>query len=201
MRLGIFGGTFDPPHIGHLVLASEAYHQLALDSLVWVLTPHPPHKPNQKITSLQYRIKMVRSIVENEPIFELSSVEIDRSPPHFAVDTVKILGNKYPNAQLIYLLGGDSLRDLPLWRQAQKFICLVDALGVMRRPHIKIDLVALERQLPGLREKLRFFEAPLLQISSTDIRRRVHDSHPYRYLLSPPVYEIIQKYNLYLSTV
>ena len=119
MRLGIFGGTFDPPHIGHLVLASEAYHQLKLDRLLWVLTPRPPHKPNQQITALEYRIEMVQAIVEDEPTFELSRVEIDRPPPHYAVDTVEILGKRFPGARLIYLVGGDSLRDLPLWRHVQ----------------------------------------------------------------------------------
>ncbi|MEA2007697.1 MAG: nicotinate-nucleotide adenylyltransferase [Chloroflexota bacterium] len=199
MRLGIFGGTFDPPHIGHLVLASEAYYQLELDKLLWVLTPYPPHKPNQQIAPLQHRIEMVQAIVENEPNFELSRVEIDRPPPHFAVDTVEILGDKYPGVHLVYLLGGDSLRDLPLWRQAQKFVRLVDTLGVVHRPHASINLPALKRDLPGLSEKLRLIEAPLLQISSTDIRQRVRTNYPYRYLLPPMVYNIILKRGLYTS--
>ncbi|RLD10686.1 MAG: nicotinate (nicotinamide) nucleotide adenylyltransferase [Chloroflexota bacterium] len=199
MHLGIFGGTFDPPHIGHLALAFEACHQLELDNLLWVLTPCPPHKPNQPITPLQQRIEMVQAIVKNEPKFELSRVEIDRPAPHFAVDTVEILGDKYPNARLVYLLGGDSLRDLPFWRQAQKFTRLVDTLGVMHRPRASIDLSALKHDLPNLREKLFFIEAPLLQISSTDIRQRVRGNRPYRYLLPPLVDNIIIKHGLYAS--
>ncbi len=197
MHIGIFGGTFDPPHIGHLVLASEAYHQLELDRLLWVLTPSPPHKPNRHITPLEYRLKMVQAIVGDEPAFELSQVEIDRPPPHYAVDTVEILGEDFPGARLTYLVGEDSLRDLPLWRQAQKLLRLADTLGVGLRPTAAADIPNLQRELPGLREKLRIIEIPLLQISSTDIRRRIRSGLPYRYLLPPAVYEIIQKYRLY----
>ena len=199
MHVGIFGGTFDPPHNGHLALALEAYRQLELDCLLWMLTPHPPHKPNQPITPLEYRLEMVQAIVEDEPAFELSRVEIDRPAPHYAVDTLEILGDKYPGARLAYLLGGDSLRDLPLWRQAQKFVRLVDTLGVMRRPNVSADLPALERDLPGLSEKLRFIETPLLKISSTDIRRRIRDNRPYRHLLPASIYAIIQENALYSS--
>ena len=200
MHIGIFGGTFDPPHHGHLALASAACQQLKLDCVLWVLTPYPPHKPNQRITTLEYRLEMVRAIVEDEPAFELSRVEIDRPAPHFAVDTLKILGDRNPGTHLTYLLGGDSLRDLPLWHQAPKFVRLVDSLGVLRRPNVLADLPALERDLPGLREKLRFIETPPLQISSTDIRRRIQNNQPYKHLLPAEVYAIIQENGLYFPT-
>ncbi|MBS1249440.1 MAG: Nicotinate-nucleotide adenylyltransferase [Chloroflexi bacterium] len=197
MRIGIFGGTFDPPHIGHQVLAIETYHQLALNKLLWVLTPSPPHKPNRTITPLEYRVKMVQATVGDEPGFEFSRVEIDRPPPHFAVDTVENLREQFPAGHLVYLLGEDSLRDLPLWREARKFVTMTDTLAVMPRPAASPDLAVLERDLPGLREKLHFIDAPLLQISSTDIRHRAKEGRPYRYLLPPAVYAIIRRYGLY----
>ncbi|MCX8025419.1 MAG: adenylyltransferase/cytidyltransferase family protein, partial [Thermanaerothrix sp.] len=90
-RLGIFGGTFDPPHVGHLILASEAADQLHLDRVLWVLTPDPPHKRGQPITPLAIRLKLVMAAIQEDPLFELSRVEIDRPGPHYAVDTLRIL--------------------------------------------------------------------------------------------------------------
>ncbi len=197
MRVGIFGGTFDPPHLGHLALATEAHHQLRLDRLLWALTPSPPHKPNQKITPIKYRIEMVHAIVGDYSNFELSRADIDRPPPHYAVETIQTVGEEYPGSRLVYILGGDSLRDLPKWWQAQKLIQLIDTLAVMLRPDASPDLTALYRALPGLRQKLHIIETDPLQISSTDIRRRVQNSQPYQHLLPPAVYEIIQKYQLY----
>ena len=200
MRLGIFGGTFDPPHLGHLILASEALFQLNLDRLLWVLTPQPPHKPQRQITPLAARLKMLNAVVDLQPGFSLSRVEIERSSPHFAVDTVELLGEKYPGAHLVYLLGGDSLRDLSLWHQARKFVQITDTVAVMPRPHVSINITAVYRELPGLNEKLYFLRAPLLEISSTAIRNRVKENRPYRYFLIPDVYELIRKNKLYLKT-
>jgi nicotinate-nucleotide adenylyltransferase len=107
MRLGILGGTFDPPHIGHLVLASEAQAQLDLGQVLWVLTPSPPHKQDQPITPLQHRQDMLLAALGDDPSFRFSRVDIERKPPHYAVDTVQLLQARYPDAELVYLMGGD----------------------------------------------------------------------------------------------
>ena len=195
--LGIFGGTFDPPHIGHQILAAEAQYQLGLDRVLWVLTPDPPHKKNQMITPLDTRMEFVRASVANLDTFEISSVDIDRNPPHFAVDTVRLLQKQFPQAKLIYLMGGDSLRDLPLWFEARKFVARCHALGVMHRPAVEVDLKYVEGQIPGIQEKIRFFETPLLEISASEIRKRIQSGQPYRFFLPEKVFEIIQSRNLY----
>jgi len=196
-RIGVFGGTFDPPHVGHLILASEAADQLGLERVLWVLTPDPPHKRGLPITPLLIRLELVKAAIEGDPLFELSGVEIDRPGPHYAVDTLLILHDLYPEDALIYLIGGDSLRDLPTWHQPLRFLEACDGLGVMRRPGDAVDLSHLEATLPGLKRKVMFVDAPLLEISSSQIRQRVAGGKAYRYYLPPRVYELVERYRLY----
>lgn len=196
-RLGVFGGTFDPPHIGHLILASEAIDQLNLSRVLWVLTPDPPHKKGQVITALPLRRRMLRAALADNSNFEFSDVDINRQPPHYAVDTVKILRQENPAAELIYLMGSDSAHDLPNWHNPLEFVGACDALGVMCRPNNDIDLTEIEGVIPGVSAKVQFIRAPLLEISSCEIRDRIALHRPYRYFLPVEVYNIIQKERFY----
>jgi len=196
-RLGIFGGTFDPPHVGHLILAAEALDQLELDFTVWVLTPDPPHKRGQEISTLKHRLDMVELAIKDNDAFSLSHVDIDRPGPHYTLDTVEILKSEYPELELIYLMGGDSLHDLPNWYKADQFLHVVDGIGVMRRPGDNIDLSELTRALPELETKLNFVTAPLLEIAAEQIRRRAHQNRNYRYYLLPDIYEYIRIHQIY----
>ncbi|GAB4532605.1 MAG: nicotinate-nucleotide adenylyltransferase [Anaerolineales bacterium] len=198
-RLGIFGGTFDPPHIGHLILAAEAQYQLRLDGVLWVLTAVPPHKRGQEITPLEKRLAMLQAAIADEAHFTLSRVDIDRPPPHYAVDTVRLLRRAYPEAALIYLMGGDSLRDLPAWHTPQDFVAACDSLGVVRRPGETVSLAGVERVLPGSARKIQFVDAPLLEIASRDIRARISAGRPARYFLPPAVWALIKHWGLYAA--
>ncbi len=109
MKLGIFGGTFDPPHLGHLILAAEAQSQLALDSVLWVLTADPPHKSGQAISAWPTRLELLQAATRQDQGFTISRVDIDRPPPHYAFETVRLLKQEYPQAELFYLMGGDEL--------------------------------------------------------------------------------------------
>jgi nicotinate-nucleotide adenylyltransferase len=197
MKIGIFGGTFNPPHIAHLVLADEALHQLNLNRLLWVLTPDPPHKKGQPILALQDRLDLLIAALAANPAFELSRIEIDRPAPHYAVETLLILKEMHPKADLVYLIGGDSLRDLHTWHKPHLFLEACSALGVMRRPADQVDMPAIEQRLPGIRDKVRFIHAPLLEISATNLRQRIARDEPYRYYLPQPVFEIIRQRRLY----
>lgn len=199
MRIGVFGGTFDPPHLGHLILACEAYDQLRLDKLLWVLTPDPPHKQGKLISPDEIRLEMVLAAIQDEPVFELSRVEIDRPGPQYAVDTIRLLHEQFPGAALVYLIGGDSLQNLPTWFRSQDLVDETDEFGVMHRPDELVDLTHLETALPGISAKVRFVNAPLLEISSSEIRERANQGRPFRYYVSPAVYRIIQKRRLYRS--
>jgi len=196
-RLGIFGGTFDPPHLGHLILAAEAYYQLGLQRLLWVLTPDPPHKLDKVITPLQHRLDMLRAAITDDANFELCHVDIDRPGPHYAIDTVRILNEQQPGVHWIYLMGGDSLNDLHTWRNPVELVASVTALGVMARPGATIDLAGLEKKTSGVRAKVKFIYAPLIGISASDIRQRITNGLPYRYLVPFEVYQIIQERGLY----
>jgi nicotinate-nucleotide adenylyltransferase len=197
MRLGVFGGTFDPPHIGHLILADEARHQLNLSKVLWVLTPDPPHKEDARITPWQVRLKLLQAAIVNNVSFVTSEVDIDRPPPHYAYDTVRILKEQHPNAEIVYLMGGDSLHDLPTWKNPKNFLEECDQVGVMRRPADGVDLSILENYLPGVTEKVRFVDAPLLEISGSEIRHRMPLHEPIRYYLPEAVYQLILENGLY----
>lgn len=196
-RLGIFGGTFDPPHIGHLILAAEARDQLKLDCTIWVLTPDPPHKHGKEISSMRHRLAMVEMAIEDDDDFSLSSVDIDRPGPHYTLDTVNLLKEQYPDYYLIYLMGGDSLHNLPEWYESEMFLDALDGIGVMRRPGDEVDVSGLLNALPQLANKLNFVTAPLLEISAEQIRRRARENLAYRYYLLPKIYRFIEKHKIY----
>ncbi|MDO9300322.1 MAG: nicotinate-nucleotide adenylyltransferase [Anaerolineales bacterium] len=196
-KIGLFGGTFDPPHIGHLILASEAVHQFGLSRLLWMLAPDPPHKQDQPITPLPQRLEMLQRMLAGNPVFEVSHLEVDRPGPHYTIDTVRLLSQLEPDADIILLLGGDSLRDLPTWRLCANLVAEVSKIGVMRRPSDPFDMPALEAKIPGLTEKVTFIDAPLQDLASSEIRRRVASGETYRYYVFPPVYEYIEANRLY----
>jgi len=196
-RIGLFGGTFDPPHLGHMILAAEAFHSLSLDRIFWILTPQSPLKDERTISSVQQRRELVLAALQNVPEFELSQVDILRDPPYYAVDTVKILKREYPGTDFIYLMGGDSLRDLPAWHDPNQFVQELSGLGVYRRPGSQPDLEILEKLCPGIKTKTTIFQAPQIEISAADIRQRIREGRPFRFFLPPEVYQLICAQNLY----
>ncbi|RPH56681.1 MAG: nicotinate (nicotinamide) nucleotide adenylyltransferase [Chloroflexi bacterium] len=195
--IGIYGGTFDPPHLGHLILAAESLQQLQLNRLLWVLTPKPPHKPGRPITPLPHRLEMLRRAIADTPGFELSTIEMDRPGPHYTAQTLEILRGQFPAADLAFLVGGDSLRDLPRWYRPQDILAACRFIGVMRRPGDSIELDTLDSILPGLGGKIRFVDAPRLEISSSTIRQRIASGGHFRYYLPASVYDYIQQNHLY----
>ncbi|MEW6241681.1 MAG: nicotinate (nicotinamide) nucleotide adenylyltransferase, partial [Chloroflexota bacterium] len=150
-------------------------------------------------TSVEHRLEMLQRAISDNPAFELSRLELERPGPHYTLDTVRIIQDRFPSADIILVIGGDSLRDLPAWRLAADLVSACREIGVMRRPGDSADLAALESLLPGLRAKLRFVDAPLLEIASSEIRRRVAEGRSVRYYLPPLVHEYIQSQHLYQS--
>lgn len=199
-RIGLFGGTFDPPHLGHLILASEAQYQLEITRLLWTLTPEPPHKQDQPITPVEHRLAMVNLAIAENPFFELSHVELDRAGPHYTLDTIKLVAEQNPQAEIVPVIGGDSLHDLPTWHRPQELLYAAHWIGVMRRPGESANLEALERELPGISSKVHYVDAPLLEIASREIRSRIADGRPFRYYLPDAVYHYINQHHLYHQT-
>lgn len=194
---GVFGGTFDPPHLGHLILAEAGRQALHLDKVLWVVTAQPPHKPSEHRTPVELRLEMVAAAIHGNEAFEISRVDVDRPPPHYAVDTLRLLAAAQPGARFAYLLGEDSLRDLPAWHKPQQLVLACDAFGVMERSGAEPDLADLEAVLPGLSVRVRFFRAPIIDIASSDLRQRVQSGESIRYLLPEAVGQIIRRHGLY----
>ena len=195
--IGVFGGTFDPPHIGHVILAVEARYQLELERVLWVLTADPPHKPEAPLTATEIRLEMLKNSLGDRPEFELSRVDIDRPGPHFAVDTLRLLSAAQPKERWAYLMGGDSLRDLLRWHDPAGFLSRCDLLAVMPRPEAPPDLASLQQGLPEIEQKLRILQAPYVDLSSSDLRRRVRQGQPFEHLLAAGVAQLIRSHGLY----
>ena len=194
---GVFGGTFDPPHIGHLILAEAGREALGLDHVLWVVTAQPPHKPNERRTPVEVRLEMVATAIRGNQAFEVSRADVDRPPPHYAVDTLRHLAAHQPGARFVYLMGEDSLRDLPAWHTPREFLEACESIGVMERSGSEPDLADLEMVLPGLSARVRFFRAPMIDIASHDLRRRVQSGESIRYLVPEGVEQIIRQQGLY----
>ncbi len=196
-RLGILGGTFDPPHHGHLGAAQEALHQLALDRVLWVPAGAPPHKPSQPITPAHHRLRMLEQALAGHPHLSISTIDLERPGPCYTVDALALLRAEYgPEPEFYFIEGADSLADLPTWYRPRQLLELC-RLAVVRRPGVEIDLAALEERLPGLRARIHFVEMPLLEISSTDLRRRVRQGRPISYLVPAGVEAYIREQGLY----
>lgn len=200
MRLGIFGGTFDPPHLGHLILASEAHAQLGLERVLWVVTGQSPFKQEQRLSPADVRLAMVQAAIEGNATFALSTVDLDRPPPHYTADTLALLKGQHPSAQLFFIMGADLLHELPDWRRARDVLAQCE-LGVLRRPGTVVDLSVLEVRLPGVSEKVHWVDAPQLEIAARDIRRRVRAGISVRYLVPDAVVEIMEARRLYHANV
>jgi nicotinate-nucleotide adenylyltransferase len=199
-RFGVFGGTFDPPHLGHLLIAQEAWFALALDQVLFVPTRHPPHKAGRTITSARHRQKMVECAIAFDSRFELSLIEFEREGPSYTVDTLDTLHRHQPDADLFLILGGDMVMDLPQWRNPAKLVESVTGIIAIRRPGFVFDeddLARLEYRLPELTGKLFPIDAPQYAVSSTQVRARVAHDMPISYLVSESVANYIKQHQLY----
>jgi nicotinate-nucleotide adenylyltransferase len=197
--IGVFGGTFDPPHLGHLILAEHALGEFDLEAVLWVLTPRSPLKPEGDPAPVAARSRLVRAAIDSNPRFRLSTVDTDRQPPYYAVETLERLQAADPGAGLVYLLGSDALRELPQWHEPARLVSLCAALGVMDRSGHTADAAQIDEAIPGLLAKVRPFRVPRVEISARDLRRRVAQGLSIRYLVPELVREIIATEELYRS--
>jgi nicotinate-nucleotide adenylyltransferase len=195
-RLGLLGGTFDPPHYGHLVLAETARVQLRLDCVLFVIAGRPPHKPGRPITPDSHRLAMVEVAIADNSAFAISRVDMDRPGPHYTVETLSLLRREYPEAELFFLVGGDSLAQFLTWRDPIGILRQA-RLAVMPRPGYEPDLATLEQILPDVHDRLAWLDAPYLDVSASDLRRRVREGLPIRYLVPPPVEAYVRERCLY----
>jgi nicotinate-nucleotide adenylyltransferase len=197
VRLGIFGGTFDPPHLGHLILAEVAADSLDLATVLFVPAADPPHKAAATIrASAAHRLAMVERAVAGNARFAVSRVDMDRPGPHYSVDMLRLLRAQYPGVEFFFLIGSDSLRDLPTWSRPAELVRLA-ALGVMRRPGSMPDLGELERRIPGLRQQVCWIDAPLIELAASQLAASIAAGHSVRYQVPDAVRAYIEEHSLY----
>lgn len=197
-RIGILGGTFDPIQIAHLAIAEQARACLGLREVLFIPAGDPWRKREQGVTTAEHRVAMVRLAIASNPFFRLSLIEVERPGPSYSVTTVEELQREFgPEAQLYFVMGMDALFDLPNWKEPERLSQLC-RLVVMARPgYDRSGFSALDCRIPGLSERLLLLEAPLLDISSSDIRRRVAQGLPIRYLVPNGVERYIREHGLY----
>lgn len=197
-RIGILGGTFDPPHLGHLILAENARDTLQLDRVLFVPVGAHPFKEGVTRSAVEDRVAMLRLAIDDNPHFTLSTIDVEREGPHFSADMVRLLKETRPDDDLYFLMGGDNLRELPTWTRPQD-IYKHARIAVMRRSDEDVSAEMHADALPGLAERVDFVDTPLMSIwlSSTHIVERLQGGHSLRYLVPQPVLEYIYTHELY----
>jgi nicotinate-nucleotide adenylyltransferase len=195
VRLGLLGGTFNPPHIGHMVCATQALVALELDRVLFVPVNEPPHKAIDADPGLEHRIELCRLAVSRDERLDVSLVDAEVPGPSFTVDTLSRLHDRCPGDQLTFIVGGDMAFSLPAWREPAAILELAE-LGVAEREGVRRADIA--ERLSGLdTENVRFFDMPRLDVSSSQIRRLVAAGRPIRYLVPDPVADYVQRVGLY----
>jgi nicotinate-nucleotide adenylyltransferase len=200
LRLGILGGTFNPPHLAHLVCAQEAHRELALDRVLLIPAAIPPHKPVEQEPGAKHRLQMCQLAVGDDQRFQVSDVELRREGPSYTVDTLDVLSSQATNDELVLILGGDIAAGLPEWHRPERVLELATVAIAQRRGTPREQV---QRALARLRgsERARFFEMPRIEISSTMVRRRVGGGLPIRYFVPDQVLDYIEREGLYRSDV
>jgi nicotinate-nucleotide adenylyltransferase len=195
--IGLLGGSFDPIHVGHVHIAQQACTRLCLDRVVFVPAGQPPHKLDQALTDAKHRIEMVRLALAGQPRFSISRIDVDRPGPCYSVDTVRLLQEEWgPEARIYFLVGADSLADLPTWHQPRRLLELCQVVAVAR-PGYEVDLVALERRFPGAPPVVMLEHVPPIDVSATEIRRLVAEGRSIEGLVPPAVAAYIEAHGLY----
>jgi nicotinate-nucleotide adenylyltransferase len=194
-RLGLLGGTFDPPHYGHLVAAQEVALRLQLDRVLFLPARQNPLKRGEHNSAAEDRCEMVSRAIADNPLFELSRLDLDRPSPSYTADLLRSLA--LGDRQLFFLVGADILPELPKWREPAEILRLARLVVVNRPGSPTPDLDALQSLMPGARERVDLVVSPGVAIASRELRQRVHDGLPIRYLTPTAVEEYIAEHGLY----
>ncbi len=195
-RIGLLGGTFDPPHLGHLQLADLAWSQLELTELRFLPVGRPPHKPDYPITADHHRCAMLERALAGRPHFQLDSTDLRRPPPHFTATLLALLRRREPEAHFWLVMGGDSLRDLLSWHEPEHVLSAC-RLAVLPRAGAAVDWPALTAALPTLPERLDWLDGEAPAVSASALRRQIRAGQRPRAWLPAGVWDYIQARRLY----
>lgn len=196
-RTGILGGTFDPVHLGHLLIAEQARDQLRLDTVLFVPAGRPPHKSSIRITHAQLRREMVELSIAGHPAFQLSSADMDETEPSFTFELLERLADDRQGDELFFIMGEDSLNEFGSWVNPGRIIELA-TLAVARRPLLPSS-TRTTPDVPGLHRRLEWIISPQCDVSSSDIRQRVRTGRSIRYMVPEKVRMYIEMHDVYGS--
>lgn len=185
-RIGILGGTFNPPHLGHLVMAEQVGNQLGLDRVLFLPTHIPPHKESKDLASSEDRKEMILRAIENNELFELDETDLLRKGKSYTYDTIQLLKEKYPASEFYFIIGGDMVEDLANWHKIDQLVKLVQFVGVKRAGH------PVTSEYPVI-----WVDSPNLDISSTMIRKKIKEDCTVKYLVPEQTLEYIKQKRLY----
>ena len=196
-RIGVLGGTFDPPHVGHLWLATLAADALGLDRVLFMPAAQPPHKRPGEVSSATDRLLMTRLAIAGDETFELCPIEMERPGPSFTVDSVAELLSLYPEAKLFLLMAADSLAQIDSWRDPERLLSMIE-WAVGPRPGSPLpERARLEERFGSDASRIHLLDGPSLDVSASEVRRRVAAGQAIRYLVPVAVEELITDRGLY----
>ena len=198
MDVGLFGGSFNPPHIAHLIVAEVVREQFSLDEIWWVPAHTPPHKTEASVAPAAHRLEMTRLATASNPFFFVCGEEVERGGSSYTVETLRVLQERHPALRFSLVLGSDSLAGFPTWHRPDEIARRAELL-VYRRPGAESD-GGMDDLPPYLDRRVRFVEAPLLEVSGTALRERRQRGRSIRYLVPDPVRLYIEEHELYAST-
>lgn len=199
VKIGVLGGTFDPVHLGHIGMADEARKALDLVEVIFVPAGQPVGKSARRVTPAGQRIEMLRLAIIGRPYLKISYMEIERPGPSYTVDTLDAIGKRYGGkAEIYFILGWDSLAQLPAWHEPERIAGLCTLVAVPRPGYPRPDLKALGKKIPGIAKKVIFLKNPQLDISSTTIREKTARREAIEGLVPGLVAEYIKKHRLYI---
>ncbi len=192
MNIGIFGGTFDPPHLGHLIVAETVRERLALELILFMPANFPPHKEGEPVASTTHRLNMLQLAVAGNSYSKVSDLEIRRGGKSYTIETLRSLRNLYPGDTLFLIIGSDNLRIFPAWKEPED-VLKSSRVVVIDRPGLVRD--AIENEFV---QRVQFVQVPTIEVSATDIRGRIRDGKTIRYMVPEPVRAYIEDNKLYV---
>lgn len=194
-KIGIMGGTFDPIHVGHLMIAEAVWDEYNLEKVIFIPSANPPHK-HDVLTSARHRFNMTLLATCSNPHFEVSSIEMERLGPSYTIDTIKALKKIYgDDTDFYFIIGADCIHELPTWHKIDELLKICKFIAT-KRPSYEFDLSIIEKEFSDY--NIQLLETPELEISSTDIRQRIKKGYSIQYITTEQVQQYIRKENLYL---
>ncbi|MFC1999015.1 nicotinate-nucleotide adenylyltransferase [Chloroflexota bacterium] len=197
MKIGIMGGTFDPVHIGHLIVAEEARYQLGLDKVVFLPAGRPWFKSDRIVTEGKVRLEMIKSAIKDNRLFEVSDLELEREGPTYSIDSISELREQFGGAELYFLIGLDALAEIHRWKHPDELIGMCQVIGLTRPGYTDFDWSNIKKRIAGASQKIKIIQVSQIGVSSGDIRMMVQNGISVRYLVPDAVVRYIEEKGLY----